>query len=452
MASSEKASSIDSTTLPEKRYSRVLRNLRWTIFSVYRRLSLIVIIPNVIAMVVLGIKQNLLSRTPQEISTAVAANVCAAVVIRQELVINLLFFVFGQCPKSFPLRFRRLAAKIYHLGGVHSGAAITGTVWFGIYNVCIARLRVQDVGQDIRTVLVVFTIVLDALLLGICISSHPGLRAKYHNWFECIHRFAGWTAVALFWVHIVLLSLASRRNMSPMQPAWRLFVESPPFWLLVVITLSLALPWLRLRKVLVEAESLSTHAIRLHFDYANTPLCAAPRFSDNPLKEWHAFAGIPEPGRKGFSVLISRAGDWTSKMIESPPTKLWTKGMLTRGVLHVAPIFKRLVLVCTGSGVGPIMALTSGNNLNCRILWSTPSPDKTFGKTVVDSVYHADPEAAIINTTMVGRQDLLEPAYTLYRQSDAEAIFIISNPRVTRKLLYGLEARGVPTFAPIFDS
>ncbi|RMZ77949.1 hypothetical protein DV738_g4175, partial [Chaetothyriales sp. CBS 135597] len=404
-------------------------------------------------MIVLGTKKDLLDRTPQVISTAVAANLCAAVVMRQELVINFLFFLFGQCPQSFPLRFRRLAAKIYHLGGVHSGAAIAGTVWFGIYNVSIARLRDQDVGQDFRIVLVVFTIVLDALLLGICISSHPALRAKYHNWFECIHRFAGWLAIALFWVHIILLTLASRRGMSPMPSVGQLLVKSPPFWLVVVITVSLALPWLRLRKVRVEAEPLSSHAIRLHFDYANTPLCAAPRFSDNPLKEWHAFAGIPETnGKKGFSVLVSRAGDWTSKMIENPPTRLWTKGMLTRGVLHVAPIFKRLVLVCTGSGIGPMLALTAGNNLNCRILWSTPSPEKTFGKNVMDTLHRVDPGAVIINTTLVGRQDLLEPAYTQFKQMDAEAIFIISNPKVTRKLVYGLEARGVPTFAPIFDS
>jgi hypothetical protein len=52
----------------------------------------------------------------------------------------------------------------------------------------------------------------------------------------------------------------------------------------------------------------------------------------------------------------------------------------------------------------------------------------------------------------MGRQDLLEPAYKMYREYDAEAVFIISNPRVTRRLVYGLEARGIPTFAPIFDS
>ena len=448
----EKLGSLDTGVLPEKKYNRITRNLRWTILSVYRRLNLLVLIPNLAVIIILGASNSLFDLDPQQTATAVAANLCAAVLMRQELFVNLLFIIFGKCPQSFPLRIRRLAAKIYHLGGVHSGAAIAGTIWFGIYNVSIITLRGEDVGQQIRMVLIVFTAVLDALLFGICISSHPGLRAKYHNWFECTHRFAGWTAVALFWVHVILLTLASRKAAHPMPPAWQFFVKSPPFWLLVTITMSLVFPWLRLRRVPVHAEHLSNHAIRLHFTYANTPLCAAPRFSDNPLKEWHAFAGIPEESGKGFSVLVSKAGDWTTKIIQNPPTKLWTRGMLTRGVLHVAPIFKKLVLVCTGSGVGPIMALTCGSNLNCRILWSTPDPERTFGKDVVSTIYGADPEAIIINTTVSGRQDLLEPTYKLYQQFDAEAVFIISNPRVTRRLVYGLEARGVPTFAPIFDS
>ena len=450
----EKLPSIDQGALPAKKYDRLTRNLRWTVFSVYRRLNLIVLIPNVIAMIVLGASGDLLHLTPQATATAVATNLCAAVLMRQELVINLLFIIFGKCPQSFPLRIRRLAAKIYHLGGVHSGTAIAATIWFGFYNVSIGNLEEQQVGREIKIVLLVFTAILDALLLAICISAYPTLRAKYHDWFECIHRFAGWTSIVLFWIHVVLLTFAKRKTIhdDPMPPVWQLLAGSPPFWLLVTITVMLTIPWWRLRKVDVFPERLSDHAIRLHFTYNNTPLCAAPRFSDNPLKEWHAFAAIPEPGGNGFSVFVSSAGDWTRKIINNPPRRLWTKGILTRGVLNVAPIFKKQILICTGSGIGPILALTLNSNINCRILWSTPSPEATFGKSIMDSVAGVDPNAVIINTTVTGRQDLLEPAYRLYKEFEAEAVFIISNQRVTRRLVYGLESRGVPVFAPVFDS
>jgi hypothetical protein len=85
-------------------------------------------------------------------------------------------------------------------------------------------------------------------------------------------------------------------------------------------------------------------------------------------------------------------------------------------------------------------------------LWSTKDPETTYQKDIIDHVKIADPHAVILNTTITGRPDLIQEAYTLYQDSGAEAVFVISNPRVTRKVVYALESRGVPTFAPIFDS
>ena len=45
--------------------------------------------------------------------------------------------------------------------------------------------------------------------------------------------------------------------------------------------------------------------------------------SDDPLFEWHGFATVTEPGKKGFSLVVSRAGDWTAKQIDNPPSTLW---------------------------------------------------------------------------------------------------------------------------------
>lgn len=51
------------------------------------------------------------------------------------------------------------------------------------------------------------------------------------------------------------------------QPLGEALVKSAPFWLVLVMTLSIILPWIRLRKVPVRAEVLSKHAVRLYFDY-----------------------------------------------------------------------------------------------------------------------------------------------------------------------------------------
>ncbi|KAJ9651350.1 hypothetical protein H2198_007573 [Neophaeococcomyces mojaviensis] len=448
----DKFLALGDAELPRKTHGQLHRNLRYTLFSVYRRLNILVMAANIIVIIVLGAKGHLTSMSDQAIGTAAAANILVAVLVRQELVINFLFASFGKCPRWMPLRVRRLAAKIYHLGGVHSGAGMAATIWFGVFNYPIINSSNKNTSRDLKAAILAATIVLDVLLVSIVAFSHPGLRSRFHNTWEGIHRFAGWSAVGLFWAHIVLSTEAQRRSTVPFKPIGESLMKNPIFWCIFAVTVALILPWLRLRRVSVRAEPLSSHAVRLHFGYTNVPLCAAPRFSDSPLREWHAFAGIPEHDGVGFSILVSRAGDWTAKMIDFPPKQLWTKGIPARGVLHVAPIFRKLVLVATGSGIGPILSLLSARNLDARIIWSTPDPVATYSKGIVEQVRLADPDAIIINTTAIGRPNLVLETYKLYLASKAEAVFIISNPKVTRKVVYGLESRGIPVFAPIFDS
>ena len=75
-----------------------------------------------------------------------------------------------------------------------------------------------------------------------------------------------------------------------------------------------------------------------------------------------------------------------------------------------------------------------------------------IGEDIVNAVTSVDPRAVIIDSGQKGRPDMVELTYKLYKEANAEAVFLISNPKVTRKVIYGLEARGVPAFAPIFDS
>jgi ketopantoate hydroxymethyltransferase len=67
-------------------------------------------------------------------------------------------------------------------------------------------------------------------------------------------------------------------------------------------------------------------------------------------------------------------------------------------------------------------------------------------------VEKVDPEAIVIDTDEVGRPDLVRVAWKVYKEMGAEAVFVLSNEVVTRKVVYGLEARGVPAFGPIWDS
>jgi hypothetical protein len=50
------------------------------------------------------------------------------------------------------------------------------------------------------------------------------------------------------------------------------------------------------------------------------------------------------------------------------------------------------------------------------------------------------------------RQDLVTITHRLYTESEAEAVVIVSNPKLTYKIKYGMESRGVPAYGPIWDS
>ena len=70
----------------------------------------------------------------------------------------------------------------------------------------------------------------------------------------------------------------------------------------------------------------------------------------------------------------------------------------------------------------------------------------------MNEVAKVDPDAILIDTSEMGRPDLVEVAWNTWRETRAEAVFVLSNELVTRKVVYGLDSRGVPAFGPIWDS
>ena len=438
--------------LPSKRERRIWRRLRHNLLAVYQRLFSIVFIGNMVAFVaelVLHRHSKPFGPPLGSLATAASANILAAILIRQEIVINALYTICCWTPLWMPLRFRRLVAKVYEFGGVHSGCATSATVWFILYTALVTKQQADGVFH--QPAVIAITYILLVLFVSICLFAIPRFRIFSHNTFEAIHRFAGWTAVALFWVEILLV-LHAQSQIPGSASFGMLVVQAPAFWFLLAITFFIVLPWLRLRKVAAYPEVLSNHAVRIHFKYMVIGPVLGIRITDNPLKEWHAFASIPEADGSSFSLIVSDNGDWTKKQIMEPATSYWIRGIPITGVLRMAMVFKRVVLITTGSGIGPVLSMLVSHPMSCRLLWSTPNPLQTYGENILQAVATADPEAMIINTRASGRPDIVALTYHLYLESKAEAVFCISNPHLTRKVVYGMESRGVPAFGPIWDS
>jgi hypothetical protein len=180
-------------------------------------------------------------------------------------------------------------------------------------------------GARVPTVAVTYVILL--LLLSMVVFAHPQFRKAHQDQFELIHRFCGWTATALVWVQVVLLTDDFKAPHTALSAA---LVRSVPLWMVAVMTGSIILPWIRLRKVDVRAEVLSDHAVRLYFDYTTALPGSFTRISISPLMEWHSFAAIRVPNSKGYSLIVSDSGDWSSKCIADPPKKLWVRGIPIR--------------------------------------------------------------------------------------------------------------------------
>jgi hypothetical protein len=360
---------------------------------------------------------------------AALANLALAVVIRQQYVINFLFRLATSAPTSWPLRVRWTLGKVYHFGGLHVGGASAGAVWF-------LALTVTATAEGANAPLIAVSWTLVALLAVIVATALPPFRSRHHDHFEKIHRFGGWSALALFWTH-TLLSAPGPASVT----------------VLAVVTFSVALPWLRLRKVDVRVERPSRHVVLARFDYGETPFAgSSTAISRSPLTEWHSFANVPAPGESGFRLTISRAGDWTGSFIDDLPSRVWVKGITTAGVANIEVLFEKVVYVATGSGIGPCLPHLLAAEVPSRLVWATRDPRATYGDALVDEILAVQPDAVVWDTSRHGKPDMVRLAYAAYRDFGAEAVICISNKKLTWQVVHGLERRGIPAYGAIWDS
>ncbi|WP_420645273.1 hypothetical protein [Candidatus Leptofilum sp.] len=411
----------------------------------YHRLIALVVIVNLV-LLGYGLRQwnwwTAESINLAALSNMVIANIGIAILIRQQYVINLLFKIATSVPTSWPLRFRALMGKVYHFGGIHVGGAIMGTLWFAAFVGSLIYSWMNGLpGVSLATMMV--TGVLLLLLIVIIALSLPHFRAKYHDQFELMHRFGGWASLLLFWVQTVLFINDQGGSL----------LAAPGFWVLLIVTFSIALPWLRLKKVPVQIERPSNHVALVRFNHGVTPFAgSSTAVSRSPLTEWHSFANVPAPGEDGFRLTISRAGDWTGELIDEMPSHLWVKGIPTAGVGNIDQLFKRVVWIATGSGIGPTLPHLLAHTAPARLVWSTRTPRATYGDALVDEILESEPNALIWDTNENGRPDLVQLAYDAVQEFDAEAVIVISNKKLTWQVVYGMESRGIPAYGAIWDS
>jgi hypothetical protein len=383
------------------------------------------------------------------IALVAQANFAFAIILRQSYVINFLGWVATRAPTSWPLRLRWMLGKWFHFGGLHVGAAIAGTLWYGAF---LASLT-YDLARravNVRTATTVVFYVAGVLFVAIIVMALPRFRTVMHDKFEFTHRFFGWASLVLVSGNTVLFVVSQRGNESVASAV----LTAPGVWLLVTSIACAAWPWVLLRKVPISVDRASPHAAVVSFSHGATPAIGTTRpISRHPITQWHHFAILPAFGASSnYRMVISRAGDWTAAFVDDPPQHVWVRGIPTVGMAIVRRLFTKVVFVATGSGIGPALPhLVTREDLS-RLVWVTKDPRQTYGDALVDEITEAQPDAVIWNTDTRGKPDVLRLAYAAYLECEAEAVVCISNSKVTWHVVHGLERRGIPAFGPIWDS
>ncbi|KAI3609902.1 nrps-like [Moniliophthora roreri] len=445
---------IEATLPPKKGRSSLTRWLDLIFFSYYRKTFTIIFFANLAVFIAIVVRAGGRPMA-QDVGSAASANLMVTLLFRQENFVNLVYEIAVACPHSAPLWLRSRLAKVFHYGGAHSGAGTAAVVWYILYTALVTQdyLANRSPAGLANTITSYILVTMFCLILA---GAYPRFRVLYHDYFEAIHRYSGWVAVCTFWTHTIFAANQYRVLEPDVKPLGIYLINTPNFWTLCISTSCTLLSWGRLRRIDVYPEVLSSHAIRLHFKYRQMKPFYGLKVSSRPLLEWHAFATIPDEDANGnpdgFSVLISNAGDWTRETITNPPKKLWVRGAPLHGLLYTSMLFKRIVVVATGSGIGPTLSLFHADVTPRRIFWSTPAPETTYGENVLNAVRKADPNARVWDTRKEGRPDMVIETWKLVKESNAEAVFIISNPKMTRKVVFGMESRGVPAYGAIFDS
>ncbi|KAJ7173930.1 hypothetical protein C8R43DRAFT_630931 [Mycena crocata] len=425
---------------------------RIAFFYYYYKTFTFIFITNLIALIIFVVGKDHNPLAPN-LGSAASFNLMLALLFRQENFLNMAYEIAASCPQSAPLWFRHRLATVFHYGGAHSGAGAAGVIWYILYTAVTTRDYVVDPNKwALANVAASYILTTFSFIPA---AAYPVLQRRYREYFGAVHRFSGWIALSTFWMHAVFSAYQYRVFQAGPPSIGRYLIGTPNFWTLCVSTSCSILSWGRLRRHKVYPEVLSSHAIRLHFKYSNISPFYGIRISTSPLLHCEAFAAVPEndsSGRKGFSLLVSDAGDWAQECIANPPKRMWVRGVPLRGLLYTFKLFRKIVIVATGSGIGSCLSLLYGGATPRRVLWCAHDPKATYGERIIQSVQKVDPDACIWDTRTHGRPDIVAITHKFVMESQAEAVFILSNPRLTRSVVYGMESRGIAAYGPVFDS
>ncbi|KAJ4768607.1 transmembrane protein [Rhynchospora pubera] len=418
------------------------------LFTVYKRLFAICFILNIVALVLAA--TNHFAYAKKRAALFSIANILALTLCRSEALLRVVFYfsvkLLGRSWVPLPIK-TAVTAILQSLGGVHSGCGVSAVAWL-IYAL-VQTLSNSD--QTSPEIIAVASAIL-ALLCASCLAAFPLVRHLHHNVFERTHRCAGWMALALLWVFIVLTNGYNPANKSYDKLKFSSLIKLQEFWLTITITFFTILPWVTVKKVPVKATAPSGHASLITFT-GGIKAGLLGRISRSPLSEWHAF-GIISDNKDTHLMLAGAVGDFTKGLVSDPPRHLWVRGVHFAGLPYLVNMYQRVVLVATGSGICVFLSfLLQPCKAEVCLVWVARGVEENFGKEIKEMVTGSrNGKVVVHDTATMGRPNVAEMTVDAARDWKAEVVVVTSNPEGSRDVVEACKKAGIAAFGPIWDS
>jgi hypothetical protein len=386
-------------------------------------------------------------RPPQRDPRAWARTVwfAAAIAVTVASLVNLVIAVMARHDGIVRGAFRlgtvigsyRLHQLTYHLGQLHRAMAMAGSAWFVI--------AIAAGGWD--TAARAAGVAILAILMAMMWTARDGARHTSHNRFEAVHRYGGWASLA------VLTELVLRQAASASGSTTGLLAQ-PSVLLLAVLVALVVHPWLGVRRLPVQVLRVTDHVVILALAGRGS-VGEFVRVSREG-REWHSFA-VATTGAEGpdrYCLVVRRAGDWTERLARDaecgrPPSHLLVRRMRGRGFMYHAQAYRRVLIVATGAGIGPVLPyLLGASPVAFECLWIGRDHRAAVGRDLVRRA-QASGTVTLIDSSS-GRPDVGSRVAALAPQY--EAVFVVGNAQVRDEVACVCEDLRVPWYGPTFDS
>ncbi|KAK4663409.1 hypothetical protein QC763_000030 [Podospora pseudopauciseta] len=430
---------------PKRKVSRWILFQLW--YNTYRKFFTIVVTLNLIGILMAAIGK--FEYATNHLGALVLGNLLMAILMRNELFLRFLYIISIYGLRSWAPIWLKLAVTsiLQHVGGIHSGCALSGACWLLYKIVDILIHHAKQHPSVIATGIITNVLVVISIL-----SAFPWVRNNHHNVFEGHHRLIGWMGLATTWIFVVLGNAYDLKL-----GEWRLdahsLISTQELWFAVFMTVFVLIPWVTLREVPVEVEIPSPKVAILKFQRGMQQGLLA-RISRTSIMEYHAFGIISEGRKSGCHYLICGVqGDFTKSLVDNPPKTVWTRELKFAGVGHASAMFKRGIRVCTGTGIGAALS-TCIQSPNWFLIWIGSDQEKTFGPTISRLIHdNIEPERMILWDTKKrgGRPDSVQLLKDVWHSFGAEVIFITSNKAGNDEMMQGCLEAGLHAFGTLWD-